>query len=144
MIPMYIDVFLSPIRDNEVSQVALAAVLILIFLDWIFGVANAIIHKEFESSKMREGIAHKCGELGFLLVGLVADGVALGGVDIGIGGYVFTAFCTYIIIMEIGSLMELMCKLDPKLADSPGFKLLKTTKALNLPAGYEGTDGEDL
>jgi phage-related holin len=137
MIPLYVDVFLSPIRDNSVAQVAVTAVLLLIILDWIFGVANAIMHKEFESSKMREGIAHKCGELGFLLVGLVTDGVALGGVDIGMGGYVFTAFCTYIIVMEIGSLMEIVCKLDPKLADSPGFKLLKNAKAIRIPDAEE-------
>lgn len=140
MMPFYLDVFLSPIRDNAVAQVALTAVLLLIFLDWIFGVANALIHKEFESEKMREGIAHKCGELGFLLVGLIADGAALGGIDLGVGGYVFTAFCTYIIVMEVGSLMEIMCKLDPELADSPGFKLLKSAKALALPDGPEMTD----
>ena len=140
MVPYYIDVFFSPLRDNSIAQVAIVAVLALIVLDWVFGVANALIHKEFESSKMREGIAHKCGELGFLLVGMIADGVALGGLDIGLGGYVFTAFCTYIIVMEIGSLMEIVAKLDPELANSPGFKLLKSAKAIDIPDKYEGTE----
>lgn len=126
--PFWIDVFISVIRDNQTAQVALMAVLLLILLDWVFGVANAIAHHEFSSSKMREGIGHKCSELGFCLVGVVIDGTIIGGVDLGYSAPCFTAICVYIALMEIGSLLEIFSRMNPELADSPIFKLLQQNR----------------
>lgn len=123
--PIWADVFLSVIRDNQTAQVALMAVLLLILLDWIFGVGNAIAQHEFSSSKMREGIGHKCSELGFCLVGVVIDGTIIGGVDLGYSAPCFTAICVYIALMEIGSLLEIFSRMNPQLANSPIFKLLE-------------------
>lgn len=128
MAPTWIDVFLSVIRDNQTAQVALMAVLLLILLDWVFGVANAVAHHEFSSTKMREGIGHKCSELGFLLVGVIVDGALMGGVDLGYSAPMFTAICIYICLMEIGSLLEIFCKMNPKLADNPIMRLLQQNK----------------
>lgn len=126
--PIWIDVFLEVIRDNQTAQVALMAVLLLILLDWIFGVGNAIAHHEFSSSKMREGIGHKCSELGFCLVGIIVDGTIIGGVDLGYSAPCFTAICVYICLMEIGSLLEIFSRMNPQLADSPIFKLLQQNR----------------
>ena len=126
--PIWIDVFVSVIRDNTTAQVALMAVLLLILLDWVFGVANALAHKEFSSAKMREGIGHKRSELGFCLVGIVVDGTIIGGVDLGYTAPCFTAICVYIALMEIGSLLEIFSRMNPQLADSPIFKLLAQNK----------------
>lgn len=126
--PIWIDVFVGVIRDNQTAQVALMAVLLLILLDWIFGVANAIANHEFSSSKMREGIGHKCSELGFCLVGVVIDGTIIGGVDLGYSAPCFTAICVYIALMEIGSLLEIFSRMNPELADSPIFKLLQQNR----------------
>ena len=123
--PIWIDVFVSVIRDSQTAQVALMAVLLLILLDWIFGVASAIANKEFSSEKMREGIGHKCSELGFCLVGVIIDGTIIGGVDLGYSAPCFTAICVYIALMEIGSLLEIFSRMNPQLADSPIFRLLK-------------------
>ncbi len=130
--PIWIDAFISVIRDNQTAQVALMAVLLLILLDWIFGVSNAIAHKEFSSSKMREGIGHKCSELGFCLVGVVIDGTLIGGVDLGYTAPCFTAICIYICLMEIGSLLEIFCKMNPALANNPIMQLLKQNKAKEI------------
>ena len=127
--PIWIDVFVSVIRDNTTEQVALMAVLLLILLDWVFGVANALAHHEFSSTKMREGIGHKCSELGFCLVGVVIDGTLIGGVDLGYTAPVFTVVCMYICLMEIGSLLEIFCKMNPAMADNPIMQLLKQNKA---------------
>lgn len=135
--PIWIDVFLEVIRDNQTAQVALMAVLLLILLDWIFGVANAIAHKEFSSEKMREGIGHKCSELGFCLVGVIIDGTIIGGVDLGYTAPCFTAICIYICLMEIGSLLEIFCKMNPKLADNPIMQLLKQNKAKAIEESEE-------
>lgn len=134
MVPIYIDVFISPVRDNPVAQAAMIALLALILLDWIFGIANALIHHEFSSAKMREGIAHKCAELGFAMVGILADGLIFAGLDIGINGPVLLAVVSYLCVMEIGSLLEIFTKMNPALASSPIFKLLASahTKELDM------------
>ena len=132
MTPYFVDVFLAVIRDNPTAQVAFMAVLLFILLDWIFGVASAVAAKEFSSQKMRDGISHKCSELGFCLVGLIIDGTIVGGVDLGYTAPCFTAICGYVCLMEIGSLLEIFSRMNPQLADSPIFKLLKQNKGTAL------------
>lgn len=122
--PAFIDAFLSPVRDSVAAQVGISAVLLLMVLDIVFGLANAFAKKEYQSSKMREGIAHKCAELGFLLVGIVADATIIGGVDLGFSAPVLVTICVYLAVMEIGSLLETFAKMNPQLASSPLFKLL--------------------
>ena len=123
--PIYIDIFLSPVRDNPVAQVATAAVLMLILLDWLFGIFNAcVVQHNFSSERMRQGIAHKCSELGFMVVGIIADGTIVGGFDLGLGAPIYITIATYIALMEIGSLLEIFVQMNPALADSPLFKVL--------------------
>lgn len=135
--PMFIDAFLSPVRDSVAAQVGISAVLLLMVLDIVFGLANAFAKKEYESRKMREGIAHKCAELGFLLVGIIADATIIGGVDIGFSAPVLVTVCIYLAVMEIGSLLETFAKMNPQLAKSPLFKLLASV----VPEHEE--EGED-
>lgn len=122
--PIYIDVFFAVIRDNSLAQVATVAILLLILLDVVFGVGNALSRKEYKSNKMREGINHKCAEMGYMLVGIIVDGSILGGFDLGYTAPVYTGVCVYLAIMEIGSLMETFSIMYPQLAHSPVFNLL--------------------
>lgn len=123
---LLLETFLSPIRDCFPAQVAVAALLLLILLDWIFGIANALLHHEFSSGKMREGIGHKCSELGFVIVGIIMDAMITSGLNIGFGGPILTTIAVYLCVMEVGSLLEIFAKINPQLADSPVFKLLAT------------------
>ena len=125
--PLYIDSFLVPIRDNPIAQVATTAVLLLILMDWTFGVFNAaFVQHNFSSEVMRAGISHKCSELGFMLVGIVADGALAGGLDLGFTAPIFVTICAYIAVMEIGSLLEIFVEMNPALADTPLFKILES------------------
>ena len=135
--PAFLDAFLAPVRDSTAAQVGITAVLILMALDIVFGLANAIAKGEYQSSKMREGIAHKCAELGFILVGIIADATIIGGVDIGFTAPVLVTICVYLAVMEIGSLLETFAKMNPQLAKSPLFKLLASV----VPEHEE--EGED-
>ena len=126
--PIWIDVFLAPVRDNEIAQVAIVAVLLFILLDVVFGLLNALIHHEYSSQKMRDGIAHKCSELGFVLVGIIIDGTIIGGLDLGFSAPVLVAVCVYICLMELGSLLETLVKMNPALADTPLGRLLAPEK----------------
>lgn len=127
--PAFLDAFLAPVRDSTAAQVGITAVLVLMALDIIFGLANAIAKGEYESRKMREGIAHKCAELGFILVGIVADATIIGGVDLGFSAPVLVTVCVYLAVMEIGSLLETFAKMNPQLGGSPLFKLLASVTA---------------
>lgn len=129
-VPTFFDVFIAPVRDNPIAQAAIVGLLLLIALDWCFGLGNAIAHHEFSSAKMREGIGHKCSELGFVLVGIIADGLLFAGLDIGLNGPVLIAVTAYLCVMEIGSLLEIFAKMNPQLADSAVFRLLQSVHVI--------------
>lgn len=122
--PQFLDAYISPIRDSLAAQVGITAVFILILLDVIFGLANALWQKKYSSEVMRRGIGHKCAEFGFLLVGLIVDATIVGGFDLGFQAPVLITICVYICLMEIGSLLETFADMNPQLANSPLFKLL--------------------
>lgn len=128
-IPAFADAFLAPVRDSTAAQVGIAAVLVLIVLDIVFGLVNALAKKEYSSAKMREGIGHKCAELGFILVGIVADATIIGGLDLGFSAPVLVSVCVYLAVMEIGSLLETFARMNPQLAGSPLFKILDSVKS---------------
>lgn len=128
---MLLEAFLSPVRDCFPAQVAIVALLVFILLDWVFGIGNACMKHEFSSEKMRQGIGHKCSELGFVLVGIVVDAMVMAGLDIGFNGPILVTVVVYLCIMEIGSLLEIFAKINPALADSPAFRLLATAHIIH-------------
>ena len=128
MLPQFIDVYMAPVRDNPIVQAMLFAVLILILADMLFGIINACMHHEFSSKKLREGLMHKTGELALVLVGIIIDGLIFAGIDIGVNGPILGVMLTAIIVMEIGSLMEIAAKMNPALADMQVFKVLASVK----------------
>lgn len=123
-LPPYLDAFLQPIRDNPTAQTAIVAVLVMTLLDVLFGLLNAVfIQHDFESEKMRHGIGHKCVSFGFMMVADVVDGTLIGGLDLGFTSPVLVAACIYLIIMEIGSLMEIFAEIRPEVRDTPLWQL---------------------
>ena len=129
ILPPYLDVFIAIVRDNTIAQTATVAVLALILCDWVFGIGAAIARHEFDSAVMREGLWHKCAELGLLFVGIIVDGALLGGFDLGYSAPMYTALCAYICIMELGSLLETFARMNPDLGNSGPLKLLASTKS---------------
>lgn len=130
-IPFFLDAFIQPVRDNPQAQVAICAVLLLIVLDILMGLINAVIHKEYSSTKMREGIAHKAVELLFVLLGIILDATIIAGIDLGFSAPILVCICIYIIVMEIGSLLENAVKIWPALAEQPLLKFLASVHAIN-------------
>lgn len=128
MLPQFIDVYMAPVRDNPIVQAMLFAVLILILADMVFGIINACFHHEFSSKKLREGLVHKTGELALIIVGVIVDGLIFAGIDIGMNGPILGVMLTAIIVMEIGSLMEIAAKMNPELETMQVFKLLASVK----------------
>ena len=122
--PIFIDVFVRPLRDNAVAQVAFTAFCFLMLLDILLGYAAAVKGKYVKSAKMREGLWHKTGEMGIIAVGDVLDGMLLGGIDMPFTAPVTTAMIVYLAINEAVSCMENIVRLDPELGDKRFFRVL--------------------
>ncbi|MCC8075921.1 MAG: phage holin family protein [Clostridiales bacterium] len=85
-----------------------------IALDFITGLVQALATKTFASSVMREGLFHKVGIVLIIFLGVLID-YAQGYMDMGVTVPVAGAVCGYICVMETGSSIENICKIDPDL-----------------------------
>ena len=85
-----------------------------ILLDMISGIIKAFKKKRFTSRIMREGLFHKCGSILCIIFGYGVDKVQEY-IDIGVSIPVASAICGYIILMEIGSIIENICIINPEI-----------------------------
>lgn len=86
-------------------MIKLVIVFSFIVLDFVSGMIKAFKNHEFDSSIMRDGLINKMGELLILILAELAE-KALPYFDISIGEPIFNGICTYIVLMEIGSVIE--------------------------------------
>lgn len=95
-----------------------------ITLDLLTGFAQAVARKSVSSSKMRDGLWHKCG---FVLTMLLAAMIewAMRYIDLGFTLPLFIPVCVFIMLTEIMSIFENICKLSPDLAGSKLAQLFK-------------------
>ena len=84
-----------------------------IVLDLVTGLIKALKEKNFNSSVMREGLYHKFGSLLCIVFGVMVDYAQMY-IDIGIVIPVSSAICSYIVLMEIGSIIENVCAINPE------------------------------
>lgn len=85
-----------------------------IILDFGTGLVKALKQKNFNSSVMREGLFHKCASIIWVVFGTLVD-YAQTILDLGITVPLAGAICTYIVLMECGSIMENLGAINPKL-----------------------------
>lgn len=104
--------FIDPILEPT-AKVGIAGVCLMILLDFILGLGGALMTGTFSSPKMRDGLVHKYMELGAIVMGAILDGVLSGGFDLPIQP-ILLGTCGYIIIMETGSVLELIRKYNPE------------------------------
>jgi len=129
--PPYIDVFLAPIRDNQVAQTLTVGLFALAALDVLMGMACAFfIERNFASHALRKGIIRKLGNFGLLVVAIVLDGMLLGGLDLGFQP-LYVAVATMLVLMEVASLLEIFARMHPELADTEVYKMLRRGKEHN-------------
>ena len=89
-------------------------VLVAIAADIVTGLIAALYKREFASSVMREGLFHKVGEVCAvaLLYGMEWAQPIIG-IDAGLP--LFAAGCGYLVLMELGSIVENLSKFTPGL-----------------------------
>lgn len=125
--PIFLYAFWAPIHENPAVQVMLMAVLVLIVADLAFGMLGAVVQRDFRSTKIREGLAHKCSEFAFLIVADVIDALLFAGITLPFeipNGCALMVVGVALILMEIASLMEIATRINPKLSDNPLFQIL--------------------
>ena len=89
-------------------------VMCFIALDFVTGLIKAMKNKTFNSSVMREGLYHKSGSLLGMLFGVLIDyGQTI--LELGFTAPVGVIICTYIVLMEIGSIFENVGEINPQI-----------------------------
>ena len=128
---------------QPLNAVPFLAMLVFVVLDIIFGLCKAFATHSFDSTKMRQGLWHKCALIGVALMAYITELVtqfmdfsAIGLPDdftIPLVG----AVTGYIIVMELGSILESLCVMNPELAGGRILgqfdKLLKAAKDEDKP-----------
>jgi toxin secretion/phage lysis holin len=142
--PIWLYAFWAPIHESSAVQVMLVAVSILIVADLVFGMVGAIVQKNFQSTKIREGLAHKCAEFAFIVIADVIDALLYGGVSLPFeipNGSAMMVVGVALIVMEIASLMEIATRINPKLADNPLFRILDDAHIIHAVHEEGASDG---
>lgn len=90
---------------------------ILIIMDIVCGTVAAMRNRELCSSIAREGMYNKIGEAMFLLIGIIANEIlAMPPFDgLGISPDIAYLVAAYIAWMELVSILENICKINPEL-----------------------------
>ena len=83
-------------------------------LDFGTGLVKAIKERNYNSSVMREGLLHKCGSILCVTLGILVE-YANSYLGLGISVPIASAICTYISLMEIGSIIENIGKINPEI-----------------------------
>jgi toxin secretion/phage lysis holin len=97
--------------------IIIGIVFLLILIDYITGVVNAIMHSELSSKKMRQGLGHKFAYLAIICVALIVE-YGSDYINLGIELPIFIPACTGICLIEITSIMENCMKINPELSKS--------------------------
>lgn len=114
-----------------------AAVLAFILLDVASGFIAALKNNEVSSSIMREGLFKKCGSIMLMIGAVIVEHI---GIYVGIDNAI-TAAITYgigglLVVMEVTSFIENVCKVNPDLPINNIFAMFGIDDA-NDVATYE-------
>lgn len=94
------------------------AVIFFIIVDYVTGIAKAILNDTLSSQKMRQGLWHKFAYLMLTLVAYFIDMINLH-VDLGLPVSVFICTVGGISLIELTSILENITAINPELADAP-------------------------
>lgn len=97
--------------------IVIGIVFLLVLIDYVTGLVNAIMHGELSSEKMRKGLGHKFAYLAIICVALIVE-YGSDYINLGIELPVFMPVCTGICLIEITSIMENCVKINPELSGS--------------------------
>ena len=118
----------SIIQLAEPEVWALGTAFATMLIDVVVGFSQSLITGSFSSSVMRVGLGHK-----FITICIMALSVILEAACSHVAGLPFSGVTTvvvsgYVIVMEVGSILENAAKAYPELRNSPLFRLFEDEK----------------
>ena len=110
-------------------MVIIVIVLIFILFDVLTGLIKAIYKEGLNSTYLRQGLFHKLSEI-LALIGSYGLEFAINYIELGIDIPVLKCVSAYIALMELISIIENLCELNPKLKKlfSPYLEKMKEGK----------------
>lgn len=113
------------IEITEVELWAIAAALVMMLFDIVSGFVGALVRGNVSSTKMREGIGHKAMLVLLVVLAIFVQTFTLHIGDMGWTVPLITPVCTYIIVMEVASVVENVIQAYPALRDTPLVQLFE-------------------
>lgn len=115
----------SIIQLAEPEVWALGTAFLTMLIDVVVGFAQSLITGSFSSGVMRVGLGHK-----FITICIMALSVILEAACSHVAGLPFSGVTTvvvsgYVIVMEVGSILENAAKAYPELRDTPLYKIFE-------------------
>ena len=99
--------------------------IILMGIDILTGIINAWIKKELKSSKLREGLAKKFGEISIIVIGEIFV------IGFGLSNFLADGISLYLIIMELISICENLEKIGVPVPKFIKNALAQTNEEIN-------------
>lgn len=107
--------------------IVIGIVFLLMLIDYVTGVINAIMQRELSSKRMREGFGHKFTYLAIICMALIVE-YGSNYINLGIELPLFTPVCAGICLTEITSIIENCVKINPELSSSNIINIFKVDK----------------
>lgn len=85
-----------------------------ILLDMVTGIIKAFKTKSYTSTIMRQGLFHKSGSVVCVVFAVLVE-YAQTFLDLGVTVPIAIPVCAYICMMEIGSIIENVCEINPEI-----------------------------
>lgn len=98
------------------------AVAFFVIVDYVTGVAKAIMRNNLSSRKMREGLGHKFAYLTLVLIAWFIDEVNRH-IDLGLPMSVFVCTVGGICLIELASILENITEVNPELKNAPFMRI---------------------
>lgn len=98
------------------------AVIFFISIDYVTGVAKAVMRDNLSSRKMREGLGHKFAYLMLVLMAWFIDEMNRH-IDLGLPMSVFVCTVGGVCLIELTSILENITEINPELKNAPFMKI---------------------
>ena len=112
---------------NNTTLWTLGAVLFFIAMDYLTGILKAGVQHNISSAKMREGLMHK---LAYILILILSQAIDIFNIhtQLGLPLNVLTVTSAGISLIELTSIVENLCEINPEIANKGFMKIFDTVK----------------
>lgn len=115
--------FFIQLAEPEVWALGTAFATMLI--DVVVGFSQSLITGSFSSSVMRVGLGHKFITICIMALGVLLEAACSHVASLPFSGVTTVVVSGYVIVMEVGSILENAAKAYPELRDTPLYKIFE-------------------